>query len=108
MVDIRVLRIAMAIIVVSLVTSAIARVGFTSSAAGQALVLTEAQSGAMHSYNAAVSRFKSVLQQRRTQIAGAVHCRSIHQLAAGIDFGAGEAIHRAIGGDGVEILERKP
>jgi hypothetical protein len=53
---------------VLLVTGAIARIGLTSPAAGQALVLTEAQSGAMNSYNAAVSRFKSVLQQRRTQI----------------------------------------
>jgi hypothetical protein len=68
MVNIRVLRIAMILTAVSLVTGAIARVGFTPPAAGQALVLTEAQSGAMNSYNAAVSRFKSVLQQRRTQI----------------------------------------
>jgi hypothetical protein len=68
MVNIRVLRIAMTLTAVSLVTGAITRVGFTSPAAGQALVLTEAQSGAMNSYNAAVSRFKSVLQQRRAQI----------------------------------------
>jgi hypothetical protein len=68
MVDIRVLRIAMTLTAASLVTGAIARVGFTSPASGQALVLTEPQSGAMNSYNAAVSRFKSVLQQRRTQI----------------------------------------
>lgn len=68
MVNIRVLRIAMILTAVSLVTGAIARIGLTSPAAGQALVLTEAQSGAMNSYNAAVSRFKSVLQQRRTQI----------------------------------------
>jgi hypothetical protein len=68
MVDIRVLRIAMTLTAVSLVTGAIARVGFTSPAAGQALVLTEAQSDAMNSYNVAVSRFKSVLQQRRAQI----------------------------------------
>lgn len=68
MANIRVLRIAMTLTAVSLVTGAIARVGFTSPAASQALVLTEAQSDAMNSYNAAVSRFKSVLQQRRTQI----------------------------------------
>jgi hypothetical protein len=68
MVNIRVLRIAMTLTAVSLVTGAIARVGFTSPAAGQALVLTEAQSDAMNSYNAAETRFKSVLQQRRTQI----------------------------------------
>jgi hypothetical protein len=68
MVNIRVLRIAMILTAVLLVTGAIARIGLTSPAAGQALVLTEAQSGAMNSYNAAVSRFKSVLQQRRTQI----------------------------------------
>jgi hypothetical protein len=68
MVNIRVLRIAMILTAVLLVTGAIARIGLTSPAAGQALVLTEAQSDAMNSYNAAVSRFKSVLQQRRTQI----------------------------------------
>jgi hypothetical protein len=68
MVNIKVLRIAMTVTVVSLVTGAIARVGLTSPAAAQSIVLTEAQSNAMNSYNAAVSRFKSVLQQRRTQI----------------------------------------
>jgi len=68
MVNIRVLRIAMTLTAVSLVTGAIAGVGFTSPAAGQTLALTEAQSDAMNSYNAAVSRFKSVLQQRHTQI----------------------------------------
>jgi hypothetical protein len=66
MVNIRVLRIVMTLTAVSLVTGA--SVGFTSPAAGQALALTEAQFDAMNSYNAAVSRFKSVLQQRRAQI----------------------------------------
>jgi hypothetical protein len=68
MVNIRALPIAMTLTAVLLVTGAIARVGFTSPAAGQALVRAEAQSDAMNSYNAAVSRFKSVLQQRRAQI----------------------------------------
>jgi hypothetical protein len=68
MVNIRVLRITMTLTAVLLDTGAIAHVGFTLPAAGQTLVLMEAQSNAMNSYDAAVSRFKSVLQQRRTQI----------------------------------------
>src|ERR1700687_1211826 len=68
MVNIRVSRIAMTLTAVSLVTGAVARVGFASPAAGQALVLTGAQSHAINSYKAAVIRCKSVLQQRRTQI----------------------------------------
>jgi hypothetical protein len=37
-------------------------------AAGQKMALTNAQSGAMNAYDAAVSRFKSVLRQRRAEI----------------------------------------
>jgi len=68
MIDIRVSRIAMTLTAVSLVATAIARVGLTSPAASQALTLTKTQSDAMNSYNEAVSRFKSVLRQRRVQI----------------------------------------
>jgi hypothetical protein len=64
----RVLRIAMTLTAVLLVGGAIAHVGLTSPAASQALALTKTQSDAMNSYNDAVSRFKSVLRQRRAQI----------------------------------------
>jgi hypothetical protein len=68
MINIQVLRIAMTLTGVLLVVGAIAPVGFTSPAASQALALTTTQSNAMNSYNEAVSRFKSVLRQRRAQI----------------------------------------
>jgi hypothetical protein len=68
MINIRVLRIAMILTAVLLVVGAIAHVGFTSPAAGQVVPLTKTQSDAMNSYNDAVSRFKSVLRQRRAQI----------------------------------------
>jgi hypothetical protein len=68
MINIRVLRIAMTLTAVLLVVGAIAHVGFTSPAAGQVVPLTKTQSDAMNSYNDAVSRFKSVLRQRRAQI----------------------------------------
>jgi hypothetical protein len=57
--------IAMIMAAVSLVAGAVAPVRFTSDAAGETLVFTTTQSDA---YNAAVSHFKSVLQQRRAQI----------------------------------------
>ena len=63
-----VLRIAMAVTAVSLAAAVIAHVGLTSPAASQVLALTKTQSDAMNSYNEAVSRFKSVLRQRRAQI----------------------------------------
>jgi len=56
---------AMTVTAVSL-GALIAHVGLTSPAASQALALTTTD--AMNSYNEAVSRFKSVLRQRRTQI----------------------------------------
>jgi hypothetical protein len=68
MINIRVLRIAMILTAVLLVVGAIAHVGFTSRAAGQVVPLTKKQSDAMNSYNDAVSRFKSVLRQRRARI----------------------------------------
>jgi hypothetical protein len=68
MINSRVLRIAMTLTAVLLVVGAIAHVGFTSPAAGQVVPLTKTQSDAMNSYNDAVSRFKSVLRQRRAQI----------------------------------------
>ena len=68
MINIRVLRIAMILTAVLLVVGAIAHVGFTSPAAGQVVPLTKTQSDAMNSYNDAVSRFKSVLRQRRALI----------------------------------------
>ena len=66
--SLRVLRIAMAVTAVSLAAAVIAHVGLTSPAASQVLALTKTQSDAMNSYNEAVSRFKSVLRQRRAQI----------------------------------------
>jgi len=54
--------------VMSLLLGRVAVLGFTSPAAGQAIVHAKPQSEAMSSYNDAVSRFKQVLQQRRTQI----------------------------------------
>lgn len=53
---------------VALVAAAIAGGGLTSPAASQAVALAPAQSDAMNSYNAAVSRFKSILRERRAQI----------------------------------------
>ena len=64
----RVLRIAMAVTAVSLAAAVIAHVGLTSPVASQVLALTKTQSDALNSYNEAVSRFKSVLLQRRAQI----------------------------------------
>src|SRR6201997_3846441 len=64
----RVLPIAMTLTGVLLVVGAVAPGGLTSPAASQALALTKPQSDAMNSYNEAVSRFKSVLRQRRAQI----------------------------------------
>src|SRR5215469_6231628 len=60
------LGIAVILSAVSLV--AIAWAGLVSPAASQAGALTKTQSDATNSYNAALSRFKSVLQQRRAQI----------------------------------------
>ncbi len=58
----------MALTAVSVVVGAIAGGGLTSPAASQAVALTKTQSDAMNSYNAAVSRFKSILRERRAQI----------------------------------------
>ena len=68
MINVGALRIAMTLAAVLLAVAAIARVGLTSPAASQALALAKTQSDAMNSYNEAVSRFKSVLRQRRAQI----------------------------------------
>jgi hypothetical protein len=64
----RVLDIALTLIAVLLVVGAVAPIGLSSTAAGQAVPPTKTQSDAMNSYNDAVSRFKSVLRQRRAQI----------------------------------------
>src|SRR5690348_4581073 len=61
------LRIALTVAAVSLFAGTVARVGVISAAAGQTPA-AQPQSDAMNSYNATVSRFKSVLQQRRAQI----------------------------------------
>src|SRR6202008_4065784 len=66
--NIRVLPIAMTLTGVLLVVGAVAPAGLTSPAVSQALALTKPQSDAMNSYNETVSRFKSVLRQRRAQI----------------------------------------
>src|SRR6516162_2684848 len=66
--SLRVLRIAMAVTAVSLAAAVIPHVGLTSPVASQVLALTKTQSDALNSYNEAVSRFKSVLRQRRAQI----------------------------------------
>src|SRR5215813_9311015 len=68
MVRIKGLRIAMVLTTVSLAVGIIACVGFTSLAAGQGLPLEKTKSDARNSYNEAVSRFKSMLRQRRAQI----------------------------------------
>ena len=68
MINVGALRIAMTLTAVLLAAAAIMRVGLTSPAASQALALAKTQSDAMNSYNEAVSRFKSVLRQRRAQI----------------------------------------
>ena len=68
MINVGALRIAMTLTAVLLAAAAIASVGLASPAASQALALTKTQSDAMNSYNEAVSRFKSVLRQRRAQI----------------------------------------
>jgi hypothetical protein len=44
------------------------RSDFISSAAGQAIAPSKAQADAVSAYDAAVSRFKAVLRQRRAQI----------------------------------------
>ena len=58
----------MVLTTVSLAVGIIACVGFTSLAAGQGLPLEKTKSDARNSYNEAVSRFKSMLQQRHAQI----------------------------------------
>jgi len=58
----------MVLITASLAVGIIACVCFTSLAAGQGLPLEKTKSDAMNSYNEAVSRFKSMLQQRHAQI----------------------------------------
>jgi hypothetical protein len=63
-----VLRIAISLAAVSLAAAVLACVGLTLPAASQTLALTKTQSDTMNSYNEAVSRFKSVLRQRRAQI----------------------------------------
>ena len=68
MINIRILRFALAPIAVSLAVAAVTHVGLTLSAAGEALALTKPQSDAMNSYNEAISRFKSVLRQRRARL----------------------------------------
>jgi hypothetical protein len=68
MIRIKGLRIAMVLTTVSLAVGIIACVGFTSLAAGQGLPLEKTKSDARNSYNEAVSRFKSMLRQRRAQI----------------------------------------
>ncbi len=68
MINTGVLRLAMALMAVSLFAGAVARVGLISPAASQALALTKTQSDAMNSYNAAIGRFKSILRERRAQI----------------------------------------
>jgi hypothetical protein len=68
MINIRILRVAMALIAISLALAVITHVGLTLPAASETLAVTKPQSDAMNSYNEAVSRFKSVLRQRRAQI----------------------------------------
>jgi hypothetical protein len=60
-------EIVIAIAMISLSAGGIA-ILVASSAQSQGVVLTKPQSDAMNSYNAAVSHFKAVLQQRRTEI----------------------------------------
>jgi hypothetical protein len=60
-------KIVIAIAMISLSAGGIA-ILVASSAQSQGVVLTKPQSDAMNSYNAAVSHFKAVLQQRRTEI----------------------------------------
>jgi len=57
-----------AVILSAVLLAAIAWAGLVSPAASQPGALTKTQSDAMNSYNAALSRFKSVLEQRRAQI----------------------------------------
>jgi hypothetical protein len=61
-------NIVIAAAMILLGAGAIAVLGAISSAQSQGVVLTKPQSDAMNSYNAAVSHFKSVLQQRRAEI----------------------------------------
>jgi hypothetical protein len=59
---------AISLLLVSLVMSRIVASGLVPPAAGQSIVPTTSQADALHSYEAAVGRFKSVLHQRRVQI----------------------------------------
>ena len=61
-------EILIAFVVIALGAAAIGVLGFAPSAQSQPVALTQAQSEAMHAYNAALDRFKSVLRQRRAQI----------------------------------------
>jgi hypothetical protein len=56
------------LLLVSPVMSRIVVSGLVSPAAGQSIMLTTSQAEALHSYEAAVARFKDVLHQRRVQI----------------------------------------
>jgi hypothetical protein len=62
------LKIVIALGMISPVLGCATILDLTLPAAGQKMVLTKAQSDAMNAYDAAVSRFKSVLRQRRTEI----------------------------------------
>jgi hypothetical protein len=68
MINIGLFRTISTIAMILLVAVAIAHVSFGSPAADQAAPPTKMQSDAMNSYNDAVSRFKSILRQRRAQI----------------------------------------
>jgi hypothetical protein len=68
MVNIPGLIFIVAFTVISLVSGGIAVLDLTPAAAGQAMAAVNSQSEAMNSYDEAVSRFKSVLRQRRLQI----------------------------------------
>jgi hypothetical protein len=64
----RVVSAGLIAMILAAVVGVMAPAGLTAEAAGEALSLTKTQSDAMNAYNAAVDRFKFVLQQRRAQL----------------------------------------
>jgi len=68
MINIPGLSIIFVVTAITLALVQIASPGLVSPAAAQSAALSKAQSDPMSAYDAAVSRFKSVLQQRRAQI----------------------------------------
>jgi hypothetical protein len=62
------LKIVIALGMISLVLGCVTILDFTLPVAGQKMVPTKTQSDTMNAYDAAVSRFKSVLRQRRAEI----------------------------------------